>query len=190
MSMSFDIREIDQVAWMALVAKPILRTGVHASEWGRVLVELVGGELAGLSLAEASEEKAALASFKAAWPGAEWRNDPSATALVLEAAVAAWRGERGSRVRLLLKGTNFQRKVWRELLKIPCGATVSYGEIARRVKRPGGARAVGQAVGANPVAVLVPCHRVLASGGAVGGYAWGVGKKRALLAAEGVVVAK
>jgi AraC family transcriptional regulator of adaptative response/methylated-DNA-[protein]-cysteine methyltransferase len=188
--MSFEIREIDQVAWTALSAKPVLRTGVHASEWGRVLVGLVGGELAGLYLAEPNEEKAALASFKAAWPGAEWRNDPSATALVLDAAVVAWRGERGQRVRLLLKGTDFQRKVWRELLKIPRGGTVSYGEIARRVKRPGGARAVGQAVGANPVAVLVPCHRVLASGGAMGGFAWGVGKKRALLAAEGVAMSK
>jgi O-6-methylguanine DNA methyltransferase len=91
-------------------------------------------------------------------------------------------------VRVLLKGTAFQRKVWRALVEIPRGATVTYGELARRVRQPKAARAVGGAVGANPVAVLVPCHRVLAAGGKIGGYAWGTEKKRALLKAEGVGV--
>ena len=84
-----------------------------------------------------------------------------------------------------LDGTEFQRDVWNELSRIPYGETISYGELARRVGRPNGPRAVGQANGRNPVAVIVPCHRVLASNG-IGGYGGGLEVKRELLALEGV----
>ena len=84
-----------------------------------------------------------------------------------------------------LDGTEFQRAVWRELSKIPYGETISYGELARRVGRPKGPRAVGQANGKNPIAIIVPCHRVVASNG-LGGYGGGLAMKRALLALEGV----
>jgi methylated-DNA-[protein]-cysteine S-methyltransferase len=82
-------------------------------------------------------------------------------------------------------GTAFQRRVWRELAKVPFGATVSYGELARRVGRPGAARAVGQAVGANPIPILIPCHRVICSDGGLGGFSAGLEIKRWLLAHEG-----
>ena len=84
-----------------------------------------------------------------------------------------------------LDGTPFQREVWGELSRIPYGETISYGELARRVGRPKGPRAVGQANGRNPIAIIVPCHRVLASNG-IGGYGGGLTCKRALLALEGV----
>ncbi len=84
-----------------------------------------------------------------------------------------------------LDGTDFQREVWTELSRIPYGETISYGELARRVGRPNGPRAVGQANGRNPIPVIVPCHRVLASTG-IGGYGGGLKVKRALLAIEGV----
>jgi methylated-DNA-[protein]-cysteine S-methyltransferase len=84
-----------------------------------------------------------------------------------------------------LDGTDFQREVWAELSRIPYGKTISYGELARRVGRPNGPRAVGQANGRNPIPVIVPCHRVLASNG-IGGYGGGLTMKRALLALEGV----
>ncbi len=84
-----------------------------------------------------------------------------------------------------LDGTAFQQEVWRELSRIPYGETISYGELARRVGRPKGSRAVGQANGRNPIPIIVPCHRVLASGG-IGGYGGGLPMKRALLAVEGV----
>jgi methylated-DNA-[protein]-cysteine S-methyltransferase len=84
-----------------------------------------------------------------------------------------------------LDGTQFQREVWTELSLIPYGETISYGELARRVGRPKGPRAVGQANGKNPIAIIVPCHRVLASNG-IGGYGGGLPMKRALLAVEGV----
>lgn len=88
----------------------------------------------------------------------------------------------------LVGGTPFQRSVWQALLSIPRGATVSYAELARRVGRPGAARAVGRAVGANPVPLLVPCHRVVASDGGLGGFGGGLPMKRALLRQEGVAV--
>jgi methylated-DNA-[protein]-cysteine S-methyltransferase len=84
-----------------------------------------------------------------------------------------------------LDGTDFQREVWSELTRIPYGETISYGELARRVGRPSAPRAVGQANGRNPVPVIVPCHRVLASNG-IGGYGGGLKVKRQLLAVEGV----
>jgi methylated-DNA-[protein]-cysteine S-methyltransferase len=95
-------------------------------------------------------------------------------------------GERtGFDLRMELDGTPFQREVWAELARIPYGETISYGELARRVGRPKGPRAVGQANGRNPIAIIVPCHRVLASSG-IGGYGGGLPCKRALLALEGV----
>jgi methylated-DNA-[protein]-cysteine S-methyltransferase len=90
-------------------------------------------------------------------------------------------------VTMELDGTPFQQEVWAELCRIPYGETISYGELARRVGRPRGPRAVGQANGRNPIPIIVPCHRVLASNG-IGGYGGGLKIKRALLALEGVTV--
>lgn len=88
---------------------------------------------------------------------------------------------------ICLVGTPFQQKVWKELLKIPAGKTVSYGELARRIKKPKAARAVGAALGANPVPLLVPCHRVIAGDGGLGGFSGGLGVKKRLLTHEGAV---
>jgi methylated-DNA-[protein]-cysteine S-methyltransferase len=95
------------------------------------------------------------------------------------------RGRREFDVPLGLDGTEFQRDVWAELTRIPYGETMSYGELARRVGRPKGSRAVGQANGKNPIPIIVPCHRVVARAG-IGGYGGGLPVKRALLALEGV----
>lgn len=83
------------------------------------------------------------------------------------------------------RGTAFQQRVWQELRRVPFGTTISYAELAARVGSRGGSRAVGQANGANPVAIVIPCHRVIAASGALSGYAGGVGIKRALLELEG-----
>jgi methylated-DNA-[protein]-cysteine S-methyltransferase len=85
---------------------------------------------------------------------------------------------------LAAEGSPFQQPVWTALLEIPYGETVTYGEVAARVGRPGSARAVGRAVGRNPIGIVVPCHRVVAAGGALGGYAGGLDAKRWLLAHE------
>lgn len=85
---------------------------------------------------------------------------------------------------LSLEGTDFQKLVWRTLLEVPSGSKISYGEIAERIGRPGASRAVGAAVGANPIALLIPCHRVVYSSGGTGNYRWGSDRKRALLEIE------
>ena len=85
-----------------------------------------------------------------------------------------------------LKGTPFQMDVWNEMLRIPAGSTRSYGDVAKRIGRPKAFRAVAQACGANPIAIVVPCHRVVAAGGALGGYGLGLDRKISLLESEGV----
>ena len=90
-------------------------------------------------------------------------------------------------VPLDLRGTAFQQQVWQALREVPAGATANYTEIARRIGLPKAVRAVAQACGANPLAVVVPCHRILRLGGGLSGYRWGVERKRALLAREKAV---
>jgi AraC family transcriptional regulator of adaptative response/methylated-DNA-[protein]-cysteine methyltransferase len=92
--------------------------------------------------------------------------------------------------RLDPSGTPFQRSVWRALMAIPFGATATYSEIASRIGRPTAMRAVANACGDNPIAVLVPCHRVVRSDGGLGGYRWGLERKRALLSREEASLAK
>jgi AraC family transcriptional regulator of adaptative response/methylated-DNA-[protein]-cysteine methyltransferase len=93
-------------------------------------------------------------------------------------------GERGEPLRLHLHGTNFQLRVWNALLAIESGERISYARLAHEIGEPNASRAVGNAVAVNPVAILIPCHRVIASSGAVGNYKWGGSRKRALLAWE------
>ncbi len=87
-------------------------------------------------------------------------------------------------IKLHLKGTDFQLKVWETLLKIPMGQLASYGSIAQKIKKPTASRAVGTAIGTNPVAFLIPCHRVIQSTGVVGGYMWGNTRKTAIIGWE------
>ncbi|MBT5533841.1 methylated-DNA--[protein]-cysteine S-methyltransferase, partial [Candidatus Poribacteria bacterium] len=91
---------------------------------------------------------------------------------------------------MLLRGTNFQVKVWQALVAIPPGAVVSYGDVAAAVGHPTASRAVGTAVGANPVAYFIPCHRVLRNTGGIGGYRWGVGRKVAILGWEATAASR
>jgi AraC family transcriptional regulator of adaptative response/methylated-DNA-[protein]-cysteine methyltransferase len=124
-------------------------------------------------------------ALRAEFPGAAFTDsDPDLDAWI-QALVARVEGDLASpHVPLDLRGTAFQRRVWDALATIPGGERVSYAELARRIGMPGGARAVARAVGANPVAVVVPCHRVVGSDGGMRGYRWGVERKRALLARE------
>jgi methylated-DNA-[protein]-cysteine S-methyltransferase len=142
---------------------------------GRIVLESDGDVLIGLRL-----PNAAAASLG--------RRDQE-TPVLKEAATQLQEYFAGERtdfdLRMELDGTPFQREVWAELSRIPYGETISYGELARRVGRPKGPRAVGQANGRNPIAIIVPCHRVLASNG-IGGYGGGLTCKRTLLTVEGV----
>ncbi len=120
-------------------------------------------------------------------PESYWVLDPRPFREVTAQLAAYFAGElRRFSLTLALEGSLFQRQVWRELVAVPYGTTVSYGELAERLGKPGAARAVGAAVGANPVAIVVPCHRVLGRHGALTGYSGGVAIKEFLLRREGV----
>ncbi len=116
------------------------------------------------------------------FPRATLRHDPEAGADALAVLRNATSEPRP--LALHVRGTPFQVQVWRALLHVPTGERTSYGALANDLGRPTAARAIGNAVGANPVAVLIPCHRVLRKEGALGGYRWGLPRKRALLAME------
>ena len=111
--------------------------------------------------------------------------DDAAVVEVAQAVINAASGDASATTLPLdLRGTAFQRRVWKELTRIPRGETITYGELARRIGSPGAVRAVGTACGANPVALVVPCHRVKRGDGTLGGYRWGVARKERLLAME------
>lgn len=124
----------------------------------------------------------ALAELVADWPNASRRRDDDACADLAARLFAAYR--QPEPVHVFVKGTQFQLRVWDALLRLPEGALATYGDLAAGIGRPGASRAVGSAVGANPVALLIPCHRVIRASGDLGGYRWGEARKRLLLAAE------
>jgi O-6-methylguanine DNA methyltransferase len=120
-------------------------------------------------------------------PKAEWRRYHAALAGAAEQLQAYFAGERTTfDVRLDLQGTAFERRVWKELLEIPFGETVSYRDIAERIGQPKACRAVGLANGRNPVPIIVPCHRMIGSNGTLTGYGGGLEIKERLLALEGI----
>jgi methylated-DNA-[protein]-cysteine S-methyltransferase len=130
-------------------------------------------------------------ALRARLPGELLWADPGRCAAARREVQSYLAGERRDfTVRVEAHGTPFQERVWAALRAIPRGETVSYGELAARVGRPGAARAVGAANGRNPVCLLVPCHRVIAADGALHGYAFGTEKKRWLLELEGVTAVR
>jgi len=127
---------------------------------------------------------AAVAELQGQWPHAQLVADATQTQPVLE-QIFPTQGQQGHRaVSLLLKGTNFQIKVWNALLQIPSGAAWSYEDVAQTIGQPSATRAVGGAVGANPVGYLIPCHRVIRKSGVIQEYRWGPTRKKAILAWE------
>ena len=156
-----------------------IRWGWFDGPFGRTLAMGTGRGLCGLAFAEESGDDAAMADMVARWPRAKFVQDRAA----LEGWMRAALGQDGE-ARLFLIGAPFQIKVWEALLAVPSGHVTTYSEIARFIGHPGAVRAVGTAVGRNPVSWLIPCHRALRKSGALGGYHWGLPVKRALLAWE------
>ncbi len=156
--------------------------GIHATPFGPAFVAVTPRGICRLAFVGDGGVEEQLAELRRHWRHAQLRESAEATMEVIPALFA---GERPDRpLSLWVAGTNFQVNVWRALLRIPPGALVSYNQIARAIHQPSAARAVGTAVGANPVAVLIPCHRVIQQSGALGGYRWGVVRKHALHAWE------
>ena len=157
-----------------------IRFAIGESTLGPVLVAESARGMCALLFGEGAVE----AELKRRFPAAELREDEALANRVAEVAALVDMPSRGLDVPLDLRGSTFQQAVWAALREIPEGSTATYADVARKIGQPGAVRAVAQACGANPVAVIVPCHRVIRSDGGLSGYRWGVERKRTLLARE------
>jgi AraC family transcriptional regulator of adaptative response/methylated-DNA-[protein]-cysteine methyltransferase len=161
--------------------------GFHASPFGDAIVLATSRGVAGLAFVDEDKgqtREEALADMTRRWPAATYIEAPERTELhsrrIFEPA--EWRPEQP--VRLVMIGSDFEVRVWEALLRIPMGRAVSYADIARHIGMPTASRAVGSAVGRNPISFVVPCHRVLRGDGNLGGYHWGLTRKRAIIGWE------
>ena len=165
-----------------------IRYGRHPSPFGDFLLATTERGVCALAFLDGDGWDAAAANLAARWPGAMLSEQPEVTQPLADRIFGQGQPDpMPDSVRplaLLLKGTNFQLKVWEALLRIPPGAVCTYGDIARMTGAPSAVRAVGGAIGANAIAYLIPCHRVIRSGGAIGGYRWGDIRKHAMLGWE------
>ena len=161
-----------------------VRYGYGDSPFGRCFVASTDRGICSLQFVEAEADARALERVEHEWPKARFERDDESAGRVIDEVF----GSSGSATALPspvhLRGTNFQLQVWEALLRVPEGCVISYGDLAERIGVPAATRAVANAVGANPVAYLIPCHRVLRSSGELGGYRWGVDRKLVMLERE------
>jgi AraC family transcriptional regulator of adaptative response/methylated-DNA-[protein]-cysteine methyltransferase len=158
--------------------------GLHPSPFGECFLAVTERGICGLGFVGEGGRRQALEDFKQRWPAAIFRENSQETRNYLVRIFSSKKRNGANPVKLLLMGTNFQIKVWEALLRIPPGAVISYEDLARRVGKPSAARAVGSAVGRNPISFLIPCHRAIRKMGITGDYHWGAARKKAILAWE------
>jgi AraC family transcriptional regulator, regulatory protein of adaptative response / methylated-DNA-[protein]-cysteine methyltransferase len=152
----------------------VVRHGVATTPFGTAFLAETPRGLCRLAFVEPGQERAELETLRTQFGQATFQRDDDRAA---ELVRTIW-GKSPGNLPLAVCGTNFQVQVWRALLELEPGATVTYGSLAERLGLENGARAVGNAVGANPIAWLIPCHRVLRAGGKLGGYRWGTARKQ------------
>lgn len=160
-----------------------IRYGIHLTPFGKCLIGLTERGICHLGFVEGSEGQA-IDNFVGEWEEARLLEDYRSTAALVEPIFDLRYNTRIKPLNLHLRGTNFQLKVWEALLQIPAGSVTTYEGVARRIGQPNASRAVGSAVGHNPIAVLIPCHRVIRKVGEFGNYRYGAHRKKALLAME------
>jgi AraC family transcriptional regulator of adaptative response/methylated-DNA-[protein]-cysteine methyltransferase len=170
--------------WKTGGAGMTLRYGFHPCPFGSAIVIASERGLAGLAFADPGEEQPAFDDMARRWPAATFVADDAGTAEMARRIFdkQMWRPEQPLRV--LLIGTDFEVRVWETLLKIPMGRAVCYSDIATKIDSPKASRAVGAAVGKNPISFVVPCHRALGKSGALTGYHWGITRKQAMIGWE------
>ncbi|MBV8474756.1 MAG: bifunctional helix-turn-helix domain-containing protein/methylated-DNA--[protein]-cysteine S-methyltransferase [Hyphomicrobiales bacterium] len=161
-----------------------LAYGFHPSPFGEAIVVAAPRGLAGLGFVDDDGREGALADMRRRWPRALFAEDAAATAPLAARAFdpRLWRPE--TPLRIVMIGTDFEVRVWEKLLTVPLGGATTYSDIARRLGAPKAARAVGAAVGRNPISFVVPCHRVIGRSGALTGYHWGLARKQAIIGWE------
>jgi AraC family transcriptional regulator of adaptative response/methylated-DNA-[protein]-cysteine methyltransferase len=158
--------------------------GFHPSPFGKALIMASERGLAGVAFADAGEEPATLADMQRRWPKANYVADAGRTAALAQRIFDPSRWRPREPLRVVLIGTDWEVRVWEALLRIPMGQVTTYSSIAGKVCTPAAARAVGTAVGKNPVSFVVPCHRVIGKTGELTGYHWGITRKQAMLGWE------
>jgi len=163
-------------------AKMNILYGFHPGPFGECFIAITKRGICSLAFIAAGRRKRAVSDLRKTWCYAEVREDTAATRPYAERIFRA-KGAHNA-ITLHLKGTNFQIKVWQALLKIPRGSLISYESVARKIGRPKAVRAVANAVASNPVAFLIPCHRVIRKTGVIGDYRWGSARKKAILTWE------
>jgi AraC family transcriptional regulator, regulatory protein of adaptative response / methylated-DNA-[protein]-cysteine methyltransferase len=164
--------------------------GFHPSPFGTALLMVTEQGLCGMGFSDPGEDALSLADMKRRWPNAGFSEDDAKTAPIAAQIFAPekWRADQPLRITLI--GSDFEIRVWETLLKIPMGRAITYGDIAAGIDKPKAARAVGAAIGRNPISFVVPCHRVIGKSGHLTGYHWGLTRKRAMIGWEaGRVVA-
>lgn len=161
-----------------------IRYGVHDSPLGQLFVAVTPRGVCRMAFVDHEPESQLLSRLQKDWPMSAIIADVAATRPVLEGFFKHASAHINSPLSLHVSGTNFQLAVWRALLNIPYGELASYGQIAASIGAPKSARSVGSAIGANPVALLIPCHRVIQQSGALGGYRWGENRKAVVQAWE------
>ena len=164
--------------------------GFHPCPFGSALVMVSGDALVGLAFADEGSEPESLADMRSRWPEATYVENSARTAGVAARIFNPdnWRAD--TPLKVVFIGTDFEIRVWETLLRIPLGRASTYSDIASHLGKPGAARAVGAAVGRNPVSFVVPCHRVLGKSGGLCGYHWGLTRKRAILGWEAGLAAR
>ncbi|HEU5135971.1 MAG TPA: methylated-DNA--[protein]-cysteine S-methyltransferase [Steroidobacteraceae bacterium] len=151
-----------------------IRHGVAETPFGSAFIAETDRGVCRLSFLDGASDASELRGLRAQWPKATFMRDDARAKTLVD---VIW-GHKSVTLPLAVCGTNFQVQVWRALLELDAGETVTYSALARQLGQPNAARAVGNAVGANPIAWVIPCHRVLRAGGHLGGYRWGVARKQ------------
>ncbi|MEJ1296101.1 MAG: bifunctional helix-turn-helix domain-containing protein/methylated-DNA--[protein]-cysteine S-methyltransferase [Candidatus Sedimenticola sp. (ex Thyasira tokunagai)] len=160
-----------------------IQFGFHVTPFGECLIASTSRGVCHLVFVEQGDHELALEGLKSLWTNADFEENAQQTSLLVKQAFTL-EGDKRQGIKLLVRGTNFQVKVWQALLNIPQGYALTYGNIATWIGSPNASRAVGSAIGKNPVAYLIPCHRVIRGSGIIGEYRWGSDRKRAMIAWE------
>lgn len=159
--------------------------GIHDTRFGKALIATTARGICNLHFIDTANQQTAEQAFRDLWSNAKVVHNQKATQKLCSMIFDSTSLEQQKSLTLLVKGTNFQIQVWRALLRIPSGGITTYQTLAEMVGRPTASRAVGNAVGKNPVGYLIPCHRVIRGSGEIGNYRWGMERKNAILGWEG-----
>lgn len=162
----------------------VMRYGYHPSPFGEMILVATERGLAGLGFVDDGDRAPALADMRRRWPSATYVHDDVGTAPYALQMFRQPGWQEDQPLRIVLIGTDFEVRVWETLLRIPMGQATTYSDIANHIGNPKACRAVGAAVGKNPISFVVPCHRVLGRSGALTGYHWGIPRKQAMLGWE------